>query len=123
MDYLLLSLSVLLTALGQLWQKLAARRLLQDSSSDTGRQSHLQTILQIVTIRETWFALFSLAGSMLLWLWVLYGMDVSKAFPVISMSLVLVLLISRWKFGEYISPRRWLGAIVITIGVCLVAGS
>ena len=123
MDYLLLSLSVLLTSMSQVWQKMAADCLNQSGRLVTRKVNILHKALQVLRVRETWLALLSLSGGMFLWLWVLYSMDVSKAFPVVSMSIVLIMLISRWKFGEAVSLRRWLGAVVITIGVFLVASS
>jgi undecaprenyl phosphate-alpha-L-ara4N flippase subunit ArnE len=123
MNYLLLGLSVLLSSMSQIWQKMAADILKEDESLSKLAGPLLHRALRVLRIKETWFALLSLSGSMLLWLWVLYGMDVSKAFPVISMSIVIVMLISRWKFEESVSVRRWFGAVLITIGVCLVASS
>jgi undecaprenyl phosphate-alpha-L-ara4N flippase subunit ArnE len=122
-EYFLLLLCVALTALSQVLQKLAARRLSIADECSTEAQQTLHHLRHVLLIRETWFALLSLGGSMLLWLWVLQDIEVSKAFPVISLSLVLVMLISRFTFGEHISLRRWVGAAVITLGVCLVASS
>jgi undecaprenyl phosphate-alpha-L-ara4N flippase subunit ArnE len=126
MEYLLLTISVVLTALSQVWQKLAAHRLDIHYVHDvhrSGAKRFFDHVRQMIVIREAWFALGSLGASMLLWLMVLQHMDISKAFPVVSMSLVLVMLISRFRFGEHIPLRRWLGAAVITLGVCLVASS
>ena len=109
--------------MSQVWQKMAADCLNQSGRLVTREVNILHKALQVLRVRETWLALLSLSGGMFLWLWVLYSMDVSKAFPVVSMSIVLIMLISRWKFGEVVSLRRWLGAVVITIGVFLVASS
>lgn len=109
--------------MSQVWQKMAADYLNQSGRFETRETAVLHKALQVVRVRETWFALTSLSGGMFFWLWALYSMDISKAFPVVSMSIVLIMLISRWKFGETVSLRRWLGAVVITIGVFLVASS
>ena len=53
----------------------------------------------------------------------LYRMDVSKAFPILSAGTILVLIASRVLLGERVSPARWGGTILVAIGVALVAAS
>jgi len=62
-----------------------------------------------------------LAGSMSIWLSVLYRIDVSKALPFVSLGHVFVLIVSRVFFGEHISVLRWLGAGLIAVGIVLIA--
>jgi len=57
------------------------------------------------------------------WLVALYRMDVSRAFPILSLGSVLVLLVSRFYLGETVSAHRWAGALLIAIGVALVSSS
>lgn len=116
MEYLLLAVVVTLTAVSQMWQKVAAlKSLAVDSDSRFGAL--------VLRQRETWFAVIGLATSLILWLGVLYRMEVSKAFPMLSITLVLVMLLSAVRFGEPVGPRRWIGALLITFGVLLIGGS
>jgi drug/metabolite transporter (DMT)-like permease len=45
---------------------------------------------------------------------------VSTAFPLTSISFVMVTVLSRWLLGEVVAPRRWLGVALILVGTTLV---
>jgi len=70
---------------------------------------------------EIILAVFCLATAMAVWLVVLYMMDVSKAFPFISLGFVLVLLFARFYLKENIPWTRWLGVAFIIAGISLLA--
>jgi drug/metabolite transporter (DMT)-like permease len=57
------------------------------------------------------------------WWGVLSRADLSYAFPLTSMSYVLLLMASRWFLGEHISLTRWLGALAVVFGVYLITRS
>ncbi|HXR97406.1 MAG TPA: EamA family transporter [Terriglobales bacterium] len=57
------------------------------------------------------------------WWAVLSRADLSYAFPLTSMSYVLLLMASRWYLGEHISLTRWLGALAVVFGVYLITRS
>ena len=46
---------------------------------------------------------------------------VSTAFPLTSLSFVMVTVLSRWLLGEVITPKRWIGVGLILIGTTLIA--
>jgi len=46
---------------------------------------------------------------------------VSTAFPLTSLSFVMVTVLSRWLLGEVITPKRWIGVGLILIGTSLIA--
>jgi drug/metabolite transporter (DMT)-like permease len=65
---------------------------------------------------------FSLYGlSMLLWMAGLSQVELSYAFPFLSLSYVFILLGSRLWLGEGIGGARLVGVMAICIGVSLVA--
>lgn len=67
------------------------------------------------------FSLFALSS--VVWLVVLSRVDLSLAYPMVSMGYILTILIS-WKFlGEEISSLRWAAVFVICIGVLLLSRS
>ena len=55
-----------------------------------------------------------------LWLAVLANAPLSFVFPLASLGYVGVMLASRFVLKEMISPRRWAGALLITLGVAVV---
>ena len=116
MDELLLSGAILLLTAAQVLQKRGAVRHLSRGAGPRGWRSALAS-------PEIRGAIACLAAGTALWLAVLYRMDVSKAFPMLSAGTILVLAASRVLLGERVSPARWGGAILVAIGVALVAAS
>jgi drug/metabolite transporter (DMT)-like permease len=114
MEYLLIFASLCFTLGGQLLQKLAANK--AESLSTPPHFLH-RLFLQ----HETWWAIISLGIATLIWLLVLFYMEVSKAFPFLSLSFVVILLISRFFLNETVSKQRWLGVAFITLGIALVS--
>ena len=113
MDYFLVFLVVMLTACGQVLQKLGAERGLKAARSHGER---LRALFQ----REILLAVFCLATALALWLVVLYRMEVGRAFPLISSGFVVVLLAARFVLREQVPWWRWLGAGLIMAGVSLL---
>jgi multidrug transporter EmrE-like cation transporter len=56
----------------------------------------------------------------LLYFKVLASLDLSLAYPTVSLGYVLVIVMSRVLFKEPVSPVRWFAVIVICAGVGLV---
>jgi len=57
----------------------------------------------------------------LVWLIVLTRVEVSLAFPVLSLSFAVIVSYSGVVLGEQISRQRWAGVGLIIFGVCLLA--
>lgn len=58
--------------------------------------------------------------SVLLYLKSLASLDLSLAYPTVSLGYVVVILLSKLFFDERISPARWAAAAIICAGVALV---
>ena len=56
----------------------------------------------------------------LLYFQVLARLDLSLAYPTVSLGYVLVIVMSRLLFKESVTFRRWVAVLVICIGVVLV---
>ena len=115
LDYGLITLSLLLTTGAQILQKLGANRAV--AAAEGG-----PFIRRLLLRREVWWAVLCLVAGTALWLVVLYRMEVSRAFPFLSLGFVLVMLVSRYYLKETVSPTRWLGVGLIVGGIFLVAG-
>lgn len=63
------------------------------------------------------------AVSMLIWVWVLTHLPLSRAYPLLSLSYVVVYLVATQfpLWGEVASDRRGLGIVLIALGVLLVS--
>ena len=59
--------------------------------------------------------------SVVVWIVALSRVDVSIAYPMLSIGYVVNALLAWWLFGEDVNAQRWLGIAVIVIGVVLVA--
>ena len=112
--YLLIALALALTTTGQVLQKVAAQHAMT-------RDERTHFIIRILYVKQTYWAIACLVAGTLTWLVVLYHMDVSKATPFLSLGFILVTLVSRIRLHETISTRRWLGVILVTLGLWLVA--
>lgn len=59
--------------------------------------------------------------SAFLWIIALTRVDLSFAYPLVGTSYVLILLFSRVFLGENVNTYRWLGALLIALGVALIS--
>ena len=116
MNDALLVLAVLLLAGSQILQKLGAARRL------TGTRAPREWLRALLS-PELIGAIVTIAAGTLLWLTVLYRMDVSRAFPFLSLGTVAVVAASRLWLGEHVSGRRWAGVALIAVGIALVAST
>lgn len=102
----LVILTLAFTCVGQLLQKYVATR--------TSHENQLFWILAIIGC---------LGFGALMWLLVLQHLPVGIAYPMLSLNYVLVMLASRWWFGENVMPRQWFGVVFIILGVSLLGGA
>ncbi|MBF0550588.1 MAG: EamA family transporter [Deltaproteobacteria bacterium] len=58
--------------------------------------------------------------SVLVWLAALSKVEVSYAYPLLSIGYIVTALYAQFRFMENLSPTRWAGIIVICIGVYLI---
>jgi multidrug transporter EmrE-like cation transporter len=106
-------LCVLLSAAAQVVLKLA----MKPSATDGA----LATYQRALTTPGVWAGLVLYGLSAVLWLWVLSRLDVSVAYPLVSLGFVLTLLIGVGWLGEPFSWLRAAGCGLIVVGVALLA--
>lgn len=61
--------------------------------------------------------------SVLLYFKALADLPLSFAYPTVALGYVLVILASRWRFGERVSAARWAAVAIICAGVALVGAA
>ncbi|WP_095497860.1 EamA family transporter [Paraferrimonas haliotis] len=104
-----LVLSIACTCMGQVAQKLAVQRIQQLESGSTLAQKLLQPWLLAA------IALLGLGA--VFWLLVLQSWPVGIAYPFLALNFIVMLVIAKWLFNEQVTARRWLGALLISVGV------
>jgi drug/metabolite transporter (DMT)-like permease len=85
-----------------------------------GWLSHLDNITNALKTKEIALGIFLYAIEYVFWIAFLASVDISKAFPLSSVQIVLILLASKFILKERITQRRWLGGLLIMIGIYLV---
>lgn len=111
----LLVLSVVLGALAQILFKLGV--------TQEGCSWGLQGLLVVLTRPHILFGLLFFLASFFLWLRVLATYDLSYAYPLVSLSYVIVTAASRFLLGESLPPARFVGLAFILLGIILVGRS
>lgn len=110
--------SVVIGAVAQIVLKLAV--------TGPSRKSSARSIIWwFALLRSGWIWLYVLSFTVAtgLWLVALSRMNVSYAFPLLSASYIFVALIAHFFLKESVQSRRWLGIIVICLGVIIIARS
>jgi multidrug transporter EmrE-like cation transporter len=64
------------------------------------------------------FSLFGVGA--LFWLWVISRAPLSWAYPMLALGYMLVVIESRLILGESVPAQRWVGALVIVLGVIVM---
>jgi len=105
-----LVLTVLLTSVAQLLQKKAAMDL-----SEPGEHTPLLSNVSFVSSGVL------LGISLITWLQVLNSIEVSVAYPMLSLNYIVVLILAKFFFGEAIPSHRWIGVMCIFAGVTVLA--
>ncbi|WP_022950257.1 4-amino-4-deoxy-L-arabinose-phospho-UDP flippase subunit F [Leucothrix mucor] len=122
-SWIILGVAILLTAVGQLFMKLSTQYLsgwselwqqLTEYSLTSGNQTAL-----------LWFSLgiLSYFVSMLMWVYVLSFLKLSKAYPLFSIAYVLVYVgaVCLPQFNETTNLQKNIGILIIIIGVVIVS--
>ena len=109
--YLLLLIAIALGVVGQLLLK-------QGMSKRPGFQ--LRELPLLVGDRAVIGGFLSYGFSVLIYFKVLETLDLSLAYPTVSLGYVLVILFSKMFLNEAVSRARWAAVLIICAGVVLV---
>ena len=116
LNFALVLLCCLLLTLAQMLCKLGVNQ--ANLASSTGPRSE---IFRALVAPYTLAGLGTYGVVTLLWLYVLARFDFSYVYPLMSLTFVFALLGSRWILEEEIPTGRWLGVVLIVMGVILSA--
>lgn len=104
---------VLLSSAAQLAMK---RGMAAPAGADVGA-----TYLHALGSPLVWLGLVLYGASAVLWLWVLSRLDVSLAYPLVSLGFVVTFVLGVWWLGEPFSLARLAGCGLIVAGVAVLA--
>jgi multidrug transporter EmrE-like cation transporter len=91
------------------------------SAASSGPVDPLNFVWLAVHSKFFWLGVACMIASFIVWPAVLAALDLSVAFPLGSMSFVVIPFLSIIFLEEQISPLRWLGILVITGGIALLS--
>jgi multidrug transporter EmrE-like cation transporter len=117
-NYFLLAVSISLAVAGQL--------LMKQGMMIFGKYPISQIAQKLIPMFMQPYVFFGLACfgiSSIFWLAVLSRIDLSFAYPLVSIGYVVVALVSYFFFKENVSLIRWMGIATICFGVFLISRS
>ncbi|MFQ6091995.1 MAG: EamA family transporter [bacterium] len=109
--------SVLLNVIGQLFIKRGA---LLKGPLDLQPKMALWTIYQAISSPFILFGLLLYCISALFWIVALSRIELSYAYPILSLGYILILFLSYWLFHEDLNTLRILGTASVVVGLCLI---
>ncbi len=118
MNILLILISVLLNCAAQLCIRKGMLII-----GEVEMSSIVRSLGIMITNLWLWGAMISYAVSILLWIVVLSKVEVSFAYPFLSIGYVVAALVGYYFFGESLSLIRVAGIIIICVGVYLISRS
>jgi len=121
-NLIVILLTVLVTALAQVCLKIGARLL--DHEKLTGFNSETiwyTTKLLFDPVLLTGLTMY--AASAITWIWVLSRVDISLAYPYVSLSFVITFVFGIWLFDEPVNAMKLIGTALIMCGCVLITKS
>ena len=115
-------LYVLISALLAVIAQLSFKRGVQHLGI-TEKQKHLRSMTRLLFGRYVFIGFLMYAISTIFWLIALSKLELSYAFPFISLALVLTSVFGALFFSEKLSFYRKLGIGIICVGILLIAQS
>jgi multidrug transporter EmrE-like cation transporter len=83
----------------------------------------IQNIFPMLFQPFVFFGIVAFGFSSLFWLAVISRIQLSLAYPLVSVAYVITAIYSYYFFNENLSPLRWIGIIIICIGVFIISRS
>lgn len=114
----LILLAVLLGATGQIIMKMGMKIYGEVTATSVWGQ-----LVPILRVPQVFFGFVCYGLSAVLWIAVVSNVDLSLAYPMVSLAYVLVFLASWLFLGEHISAMRLAGLVIIVAGVLVISRS
>ena len=118
MNFIIIVISVLLNCAAQIFMRQGMLKLGEVNISHLF--SHLLPMLANLWL---WLAFLCYAASILLWMVILSRVEVSYAYPLLSIGYIVAAIAGYFLFQEHLSALRICGILVICLGVIMITRS
>jgi multidrug transporter EmrE-like cation transporter len=115
---ILLVTSVSLAVAGQLTLKSAMEKVGRIGSAEVSNP--VATVKKVASEPLLWVGLTLFGISAVFWLVVLSHVPLSVAYPVVGLSYILIVAFSRFVLHESVPMMRWLGVLVVAVGIGVI---
>ncbi len=112
-------ISITLSALAQVSMKFGMTR--PGVQSALAGTDALRIVWSVVTSPGVVGGIMLYGLSVSFWLWVLSKVDVSRAYPFVSLGFLLTMIFAYLFLGESLGPSKIIGTLLVFAGVILVA--
>lgn len=118
---MMLVVSVVFAVAGQFTLKTAMNEVGRIGATEIAAAG--DTITRALREPRLWLGLMLFGISAVFWLVVLSRVDLSVAYPFVGLSYIVVVLFSRLFLHEQVSALRWLGVVVVAVGIAIIGFS
>ncbi len=118
-NFLIILSSVLLNAAAQIFLKKGSTTLSLQSTDS----ALIHLLLNTLSNWFIWGGLACYAFSVAIWILALSRVEVSTAYPMLSIGFIVSTLAAWFFLGESLEPSKIIGIILITIGVLIISRS
>ena len=117
----LIFLTVFLAVGGQVFLKYGIQKI--GTINTKTAANIIQSYSKILLDPRIIIGLLFYAASALLWLFLISKTELSYVYPFMGIAFILITIASRFVFAESVSFYRWLGSIIIFVGITISAFS
>jgi len=114
----MLAISVVFAVAAQLTLKAAMNSVGRIGSTEIAAAG--ETITRALKEPRLWLGLTLFGVSAVFWLVVLSRVDLSVAYPFVGLSYIVVVMFSRLFLHEQVSALRWIGVVVVAVGIAII---
>lgn len=116
--YLYIAFTIFFTVGGQLLVKMGMGHVGKSPTEAGSLPRFLLTTFSHPSVIGGLFCAFLAAAT---WAMAVSRSDLSFAYPFMGLAIVLTLLFSSLAFGEQVPPMRWVGVLVVCVGLVIAA--
>ena len=122
-SFALLFVSVIFAIAGQFTLKsaMAPERIGRIGTAQVSNPT--ETVIKALKEPLLWVGLTLFGVSALFWLIVLSRVPLSVAYPIVGLSYIVVVALSRFLLHESVPPLRWVGAGIVALGIAIIGFS